>query len=131
MERRQSPRVDRATRVLTGQEETSCLPNSHTLRQTPTPSAPLKNIPETQSSRRQILRVSHVSSFRGNVRFRRCISRSVQHATERQHGMETLHTSRRAGRWQERMQTRAPSHQLGTSMMVLNLHEHHFSDLQN
>lgn len=35
VERRQSPQVDRATRVLPGQEETSCLPNSHTLRQTP------------------------------------------------------------------------------------------------
>ena len=50
LERRQSPQVDRATRALTGQEETNCLPNSHTLRQMPTPSAPLKNIPETQSS---------------------------------------------------------------------------------
>lgn len=81
-EGRPSPQGDRATHGLKGQGQTHCLPNSHALRKMPTPSAPPKDIPETQSSRRQVPRVSHVSSFRGNVRFRRLISRSARHETE-------------------------------------------------
>lgn len=52
-------------------------------------------------------------------------------ARDRQHEWKRSTPAGEQDQWEERTQTRAPSHQLGTSVTVLNLHEHHFSDLQN